>query len=327
MHANIYIEFYYVQEGGIPERVDCQSSPEQKTNNKPFSFCAHWASRHMTIESALSYTVRGWWSWLNTKSRVFSFRKINAVGGKRTKAEASGYCLLELGVCLYIHFHGYSGYNSWKIEIMLKFSSHRGHVYCRLLTCLWWTPPSCLRGTLWCLILRNHEIHVYLDCTWSSAFQNLLRQQKKVFSIRIRDRKVHGRAQQEEKVDKMRWLQLLPRTRQLFWRSARRRKATATSEASEGQELPNGFLFNEKVGILFYLVRTILIFSHSFLLYVQPLLPGEKRQKESWENLWVYGMGFNFLFMIAVIVLKPDTRWVKTWTCVSIHCTIIIQVY
>ena len=40
-HANIYIEFYYVQEGGIPERVDCQSSPEQKTNNKPFSFCAH----------------------------------------------------------------------------------------------------------------------------------------------------------------------------------------------------------------------------------------------------------------------------------------------
>ena len=179
----------------------------------------------------------------------------------------------------------------------------------------------------WGITRFNVSIAISIDCTWSSAFQNLLHQQKKGFSIRFRDREVHGRAQQEEKVDNMRWLQLLPRTRQLFWRSARRRKATATSEASEGQELPNGFLFNEKVGVLFYLVRTILIFSHSFLSCVQPLLPGEKRQKESWENLWVYGMGFNFLFMIAVIVLKPDTRWVKTWTCVSIHCTIIIQVY
>lgn len=40
----------------------------------------------------------------------------------------------------------------------------------------------------------------------------------------------------------------------------------------------------------------------------QPLRPGEKRQKEDWENIWVYGMTFNLLLAFAVVVLKPDTR-------------------
>lgn len=45
-----------------------------------------------------------------------------------------------------------------------------------------------------------------------------------------------------------------------------------------------------------------------FFLFLQPLRPGEKRQKEDWENIWVYGMTFNLLLAFAVVVLKPDTR-------------------
>ena len=41
---------------------------------------------------------------------------------------------------------------------------------------------------------------------------------------------------------------------------------------------------------------------------MQPLLPGEKRVKEWWENLWVYGMGGNMLLLILVAIFKPDTR-------------------
>ncbi|CAI7994840.1 hypothetical protein GBAR_LOCUS1562 [Geodia barretti] len=47
---------------------------------------------------------------------------------------------------------------------------------------------------------------------------------------------------------------------------------------------PNGFLFNEK-----------------------PLLPGEKRQKEEWENPFVYGMALNFLLILIIAFFKPDT--------------------
>ena len=42
---------------------------------------------------------------------------------------------------------------------------------------------------------------------------------------------------------------------------------------------------------------------------MQPLLPGEKRQKEEWENVYVYGMTFNLLLIIAIATLKPDTRY------------------
>ena len=96
---------------------------------------------------------------------------------------------------------------------------------------------------------------------------------------------------------------LLSRTRQQLWQSSRRRKATATTEAVEGPEPPNGFLFNEKVELCVLNDAHLDLFS-----FVQPLLPGEKRQKEPWENIWVYGMTFNFLLMIAVVALKPDTR-------------------
>lgn len=45
-------------------------------------------------------------------------------------------------------------------------------------------------------------------------------------------------------------------------------------------------------------------------LLIQPLLPGEKRVKESWENRWVFGMSFNFLLALVIVLFKPDTRYV-----------------
>lgn len=52
--------------------------------------------------------------------------------------------------------------------------------------------------------------------------------------------------------------------------------------------------------------------------FFQPLLPGEKRQKEEWENPFVYGMGFNFLLILLIAFFKPDTRWVL-WSVVLLH--------
>jgi len=72
--------------------------------------------------------------------------------------------------------------------------------------------------------------------------------------------------------------------------ASRRWKASTTAaESMDGPEPPNGFLFNEK-----------------------PLLPGEKRQKEDWENVWVYSMAINLLLVIAICTLKPDTS-VSAW--------------
>jgi len=47
-----------------------------------------------------------------------------------------------------------------------------------------------------------------------------------------------------------------------------------------------------------------------FPLFPQPLLPGEKRVKEWWENTYIYGMGFNFLLMFIVVMFRPDTSYV-----------------
>ena len=102
-------------------------------------------------------------------------------------------------------------------------------------------------------------------------------------------------------------LRLLSKTRQQLWQSAKRRKATATTEVATGPEPPNGFLFNEKVAPFLFSAHHGDIHLVTCLL-TQPLLPGEKRQKEPWENIWLYGMTFNFLLMIGVIALKPDTR-------------------
>ena len=53
----------------------------------------------------------------------------------------------------------------------------------------------------------------------------------------------------------------------------------------------------------------------------QPLLPGEKRQKEEWENIYVYGMTFNLLLIIAIATLKPDTRYIKEPPRIPCNCS------
>lgn len=89
-------------------------------------------------------------------------------------------------------------------------------------------------------------------------------------------------------------MRLFSSWRQLRFRARQRRRASTDSKVVlEGPEPPNGFLFNEK-----------------------PLLPGERRVKEWWENLWVYGMGFNMLLLMAVGILKPDTS-VSSWARVK----------
>ncbi|KII93579.1 hypothetical protein PLICRDRAFT_49620 [Plicaturopsis crispa FD-325 SS-3] len=55
--------------------------------------------------------------------------------------------------------------------------------------------------------------------------------------------------------------------------------------------------FNEPTGLLFG---------------EKPPAPGQKRQKEDWENLWYYGM-FGTMGVAAVLLYyKPDTS-VQTW--------------
>jgi hypothetical protein len=44
------------------------------------------------------------------------------------------------------------------------------------------------------------------------------------------------------------------------------------------------------------------------ILFCQPLPPGQKRVKEDWENIWIYGMGGSFLLGTIIAIYKPDTR-------------------
>lgn len=102
------------------------------------------------------------------------------------------------------------------------------------------------------------------------------------------------------------------RLSRLFTAVRHPRVSFASSNAIEDDlskpEPPNGFLFNEKVrSILSVHVSLVVILG---LLFQQPLRPGEKRQKEEWENVYVYGMIFNFVLFVVVFGLKPDTRYV-----------------
>ena len=40
----------------------------------------------------------------------------------------------------------------------------------------------------------------------------------------------------------------------------------------------------------------------------QPLPPGQKRQRESWELLWYWGMFGSMIFAAVGLYYKPDTR-------------------
>ena len=60
-----------------------------------------------------------------------------------------------------------------------------------------------------------------------------------------------------------------------------------------------------------------LINAHHSLL--QPLLPGEKRQKEEWENPFVYGMGLNFILILLIAFFKPDTRYMTVCDMLTVY--------
>ena len=61
------------------------------------------------------------------------------------------------------------------------------------------------------------------------------------------------------------------------------------------------------------------MYLHIPSLCSQPLLPGEKRQKEEWENPFVYGMGFNLILLLMIAFFKPDTRCVCVCARVHVH--------
>ena len=45
---------------------------------------------------------------------------------------------------------------------------------------------------------------------------------------------------------------------------------------------------------------------------MQPLLPGVKRQKEPWENMWYFALIGNFLLATFILYFKPDNS-MSTW--------------
>ena len=63
----------------------------------------------------------------------------------------------------------------------------------------------------------------------------------------------------------------------------------------------------QKLDIFVFVCVCLFVYLFFFFSF-QPLLPGEKRVKEFWENTWVYGMGFNFFLLFIVAVFSPDTR-------------------
>ena len=64
-----------------------------------------------------------------------------------------------------------------------------------------------------------------------------------------------------------------------------------------------------KLGIFVLVCFSLFVYLYFCFSFFQPLLPGEKRVKEFWENTWVYGMGFNFFLLFIVAVFSPDTRY------------------
>ncbi|ODQ54966.1 hypothetical protein SAICODRAFT_33623 [Saitoella complicata NRRL Y-17804] len=74
-----------------------------------------------------------------------------------------------------------------------------------------------------------------------------------------------------------------------------------TRVARRGQQVRNGsggqLPFNEPSGNLFGEPR---------------LKPGEKREKEDWENIWVYGYGGCFVIGGILYYNRPDTT-IQTW--------------
>ncbi|CAB4384874.1 unnamed protein product [Rhizophagus irregularis] len=49
-----------------------------------------------------------------------------------------------------------------------------------------------------------------------------------------------------------------------------------------------------------------------YLFGERPLPPGQKRVKEDWENIWIYGMGGSLLLGTIIAIYKPDTS-IQSW--------------
>lgn len=86
------------------------------------------------------------------------------------------------------------------------------------------------------------------------------------------------------------------------------------------------------VTIASYIVhKTLLRIMHRILTFyilfsgvrsLQPLLPGEKRKKEAWENIYVFGMVGNLILAFVLLYYQPDTEWAhtgSTCTCVFVY--------
>ncbi|CAG8495047.1 13172_t:CDS:2 [Funneliformis caledonium] len=72
--------------------------------------------------------------------------------------------------------------------------------------------------------------------------------------------------------------------RRLHWQLGKVQLRRASSHDPQYNE-PGGYLFGEK-----------------------PLPAGQKRVKDYWENIWIYGMGGSLLMGTIIAIYKPDTR-------------------
>lgn len=62
--------------------------------------------------------------------------------------------------------------------------------------------------------------------------------------------------------------------------------------------------------------------------HIQPPAQGQKRERQDWENLWMYGMFGGMLFGGVLVYYKPDTTYVPAAgagpgkgnaCCVAVH--------
>ena len=100
-----------------------------------------------------------------------------------------------------------------------------------------------------------------------------------------------------------------PALRALQSRIARRAQGRRfASHGAPQYNEPSGWLFGEKVSSISADVGDIGDRCSSS----QPPPPGQKRQKEDWENVWVVGMFGTMALATVLLYYKPDTRFVNS---------------
>ena len=61
----------------------------------------------------------------------------------------------------------------------------------------------------------------------------------------------------------------------------------------------------------FYLMKrlcALIEISFDSAMFFQPLLPGEKREKEYWEFPFIYGSVASFVMIALIAVYRPDKK-------------------